>query len=437
MRFSEFQKSQNIYNKRYLNDKNSLDVILRIVQKINRTLVLDEVLKLVLESAISITNCERGFILLMNNNSELEFKVGLNAKGESLDKDLFKVSTTVVEEVFKTGTSHFIESAQSDTNGKPSKSIYLLELQTILCSPLITEGKKIGVIYVDSRSINKINIKEITDTFEILAGHAAIAIENAQLFNGQMKAYQELKKKNEELRKAKTETEKSDRLKSAFLTQISHEIRTPIHILLSHSELIKEELANNIDNETRDSLSAMKIAGQRIIRTMDLTINMAEIQTGTYRPAPSEVKLSKDILQPIYELFKTDAKRKGIQFLFDIHGEDPIINADRYSLEQIFNNLVDNAIKFTDKGSVTIDICQDKIGRTKVEIADTGIGISKHYIPRLFGTFSQEDYGYCRKFDGNGLGLALVKKYCEINDAELHVSSEKGKGSIFTVVFNN
>lgn len=148
----------------------NLSVILDIVNSINKSLILEDVLELVLKYSINLTNSERGFIVLINTAEKLEYKLGIDSNGNYLDESLFDVSTTVVQDVFRTGQSMFIEGAQSDTNYDPSKSILKLELQTILCSPLITGDKKIGVIYVDSRYLQKIKIKELTDTFEILAG---------------------------------------------------------------------------------------------------------------------------------------------------------------------------------------------------------------------------------------------------------------------------
>ncbi|OGU77934.1 MAG: hypothetical protein A2W11_12710 [Ignavibacteria bacterium RBG_16_35_7] len=103
---------------------------------------------------------------------------------------------------------------------------------------------------------------------------------------------------------------------------------------------------------------------------------------------------------------------------------------------QIFQNLIGNAIKYTLKGSVTVILEDFNEEKLQVVVKDTGIGISKEYIANLFAPFSQEDVGYKREFEGNGLGLALVKKYVEINNADILVESEKDRGSTFTVIFN-
>ncbi|NUM62585.1 MAG: GAF domain-containing protein [Ignavibacteriaceae bacterium] len=148
MKFSDFKKNiddriQTVIGESESSERlKNLEVILNTVNTINRSLILEDVLELVLKNAIKLTNSERGFIVLQNTNEELEFKLGLNEHDENLPKKLFEISNTVVEDVFHNGQSRFIEGAQSDAKYDPSRSILKLELQTILCSPLITDEKR-------------------------------------------------------------------------------------------------------------------------------------------------------------------------------------------------------------------------------------------------------------------------------------------------------
>jgi GAF domain-containing protein len=258
MKFTEFkmQTNANYRNRKTvsnsgLNSKN-LEIILDTVRSINNSLILEDVLSLVIKHAILITNSDRGFIVLLNEKGDLEFKLGLDSQGNTLFESAFNISTSVVKDVFLSGSSRFIEGAQSDTNFDRSKSILQLELQTILCSPLNTKDEKIGVIYVDSKQLQHVRVREITDTFEILAGQAAIAIKNAQLYYDQILSYREIRKTNEELIKAKEKAERSDRIKSEFLAQMSHEIRTPINIIINFLQMLKEETEEKIGNDTEE-----------------------------------------------------------------------------------------------------------------------------------------------------------------------------------------
>lgn len=433
-KFVEEQKKQ-IQNPLDIHRSEHLKIILDIVNSINKSLILDEVLALVLEQAISFTESDRGFIVLKNGEGDLDFKLGLDSDGHKLAIEDFSVSKTVVDEVFITGESRFIESAQSDDDHKKRKSIFNLDLQTILCSPLSTSTEKIGVIYVDSKHLHKIKVKEITDTFEILAGQAAMAIRNAQLFKGQLEANRALEESNKELIVAKEEAEKSDRLKSEFLAQMSHEIRTPIHILMSYSNLIRDEIEENVDEDLKSNFNAIEDAGKRIIRTTDLILNMSEIATGTYEYNEENFDLFDNVLKSIYEEFKLLANDKKLKLNLIKETDDTNITADKYSTYQIFTNLVDNAVKYTEQGKIDVIIYKNDDGKVSVTVADTGIGIAEEYIPNLFKPFMQEEQGYSRRFEGNGLGLALVKNYCDLNQAAINVESEKKVGSRFTVNF--
>ncbi len=405
-----------------------LELILEIVNKINSSLIIDEVLELVLKNAIKFTEAERGFIVLFDNEA-LEFKLGCDSNGNKLDKDSFKVSMSVVDEVFDSGASKFIESAQSGITNISSQSIFNLNLQTILCSPLCIGENKIGVIYVDSKKLKKINNKEITDTFEILAGQAATAIRNAQLYEGQVKAYSALQDANKLLEEAKEEAVKSDKLKSQFLAQMSHEIRTPIHILMSYSTLIKDEVNEMLNEELVANFDAIDEAGRRIIRTTDLILNMSEVQTGTYKYEKSSFDLCDEILLSLFNAHKVSAERKRLELSFRCSTNSTIISADKYSVYQIFDNIIDNAVKFTIEGSIVIHVYSSEDGNIIVSVKDTGVGIANEYIPRLFKPFSQEEQGYNRRFEGNGLGLALVKKYCDMNNIFIEIKSQKNVGT--------
>lgn len=259
---------------------------------------------------------------------------------------------------------------------------------------------------------------------------------NSLFYDGVVEDITDVKIAELALIEAKERAEKSDKLKSEFLAQMSHEIRTPINAMLNFAELLKEDVHSNNTEYIDDEFAGIEFSGKRIIRTIDLILNMSEIQTGTYEPILKQINLYSDILKKLMREFKTFADSKKLELNIFESNVDSIVLADEYSVTQIFANLIDNAIKYTDKGKVDIYMKKNEKGECLVEVTDTGIGISKEFIPRLFSTFVQEHQGYTRRFEGNGLGLALVKKYCEINNAEVYVESKKDFGTTFTIVFN-
>ncbi len=271
---------------------------------------------------------------------------------------------------------------------------------------------------------------------DVLVGLKIFRTNNGEqsYIEGTLEDISRMKAAEKTLIEARLKAEESDRLKSEFLTQISHEIRTPLSAILNSVNLIKDEVSGKIDEEIEELFFSIDSSGRRIVRTVHLLINMSELQTGTYDYSPSKINIT-NLLQNVYEELNSEADKKELEFEIFAPVEPVYIIADRYSIYQIFENLVNNAIKFTNSGSVRAGIKLNSSEKIIFEVEDTGKGISKEFLPYLFRPFYQEERGYTRKFDGNGLGLALVKKYCELYDAEIKVESNRNEGSLFRVVF--
>ena len=237
--------------------------------------------------------------------------------------------------------------------------------------------------------------------------------------------------------KALEREEESTKLRTEFLAQVTHEIRSPVHVILSSSDLLKSRLQNEMNEDWNESLDIISRAGNRITRTLEIIIYMAEIQAGTYKYLPKFIDIYHDILMRIYYNYRKSAEEKKIKFTLIKKTDATFIQVDENTVYQLFNNLVDNAIKYTASGIVQIIIEKDGSDNLKVSVVDTGIGITEDYLPYLFKSFSQEDKGYNREYEGSGLGLALVKKCCELNNAVIDVRSSKNVGSTFTVEFGS
>jgi signal transduction histidine kinase len=162
---------------------------------------------------------------------------------------------------------------------------------------------------------------------------------------------------------------------------------------------------------------------------------MSEVSSGTYEYSNSEFDIYDGILKSIYNEFNEKVNRDKVEYIIKSDSSSKIISADKYSVDLIFSNIIDNAIKYTEEGRVEIFAFTNKDNRITVTVEDTGVGISEEYMPNLFMPFTQEEQGYSRRFEGNGLGLALVKKYCELNQADIKVESKKGEGTKVTVTF--
>ena len=244
----------------------------------------------------------------------------------------------------------------------------------------------------------------------------------------------EIIKVQQALAVALEKSDESNRLKSAFLSQMSHEIRTPLNVILPAIPILVDTIGEK-DNENLTILNAVGSAGKRLQRTIDMILDMSAVQSGTYKPEFEQIDLSED-LQRLTNEFKSLADDKGLKLEFSNNSTKPVITVDKHTVERIFQNLLANALKYTNKGFVKIVIADLSDGNLQVLVKDSGIGMSQEFMKNIFSPFSQEDFGQKREYEGNGLGLALVKKYSELNNAILRVKSKKDVGSIFSITFN-
>lgn len=256
-------------------------------------------------------------------------------------------------------------------------------------------------------------------------------------YDGTIEDITEKKLTEKELIISKEKAELSDKLKSEFLAQMSHEIRTPLNVILSFINMMKDELQHVVDEELLNGLDVMETEGKRIMRTIELIVNMSELQTGQYQLNTRDFDLWNEVVIKYKNYYEVIANQKQIKLEVINNAKETTITGDFYSIDQIILHLLDNAVKFTNEGVVRIVLNKDPRGNLYIDFADTGIGISEQYMKMLFTPFTREEMGYTRNFEGNGLGLALIKRYCDLNNAEIKVSSKKGQGSLFRVTFKN
>ncbi len=297
--------------------------------------------------------------------------------------------------------------------------------------------KTYGIVTAKNKELNKTIAKLETNEKELKRLHDELeqrVIERtAELKTVNGKLLSEIDLKN----KATKAAEAAIKMKTEFLTQMSHEIRTPVNSILSYTQLLKDETIDKIPEELRFSFDMINNGGRRLIRTIDLILNVSELQTGTYEAIFEKSNIIEDILQPLVAEFQSAAKSKNLELDFTnkLKNEKLIFEIDIYTVTQILANLIDNAIKYTHKGKINIVAYKNNNNLFSIDVKDSGIGISEEFQKTLFEPFTQEEQGYCRKFEGNGLGMALVKEYCKINKLKIAVSSKKNIGTTFILTF--
>jgi PAS domain S-box-containing protein len=237
-----------------------------------------------------------------------------------------------------------------------------------------------------------------------------------------------------ELAQARDAALESTRLKSAFLANTSHEIRTPLNVILGYTDLVGEHLAD-IGDHTQDAyLEALGRAGRRLLKTIQQILDYSRMEARALTLNPSAIALAPFIEDQAID-FNVLAAEKGLKLRLEIADSDATVRFDEYCLQSALGNLLQNAIKFTDRGEIVLGLDRDSAGTLKLEVRDTGIGIDNDYLPRLFEPFSQEQTGHHRRFEGAGLGLAFARKCVELAGGQISAASRKGEGSTFTIAF--
>ncbi|MGC3948366.1 MAG: ATP-binding protein [Chryseolinea sp.] len=232
-----------------------------------------------------------------------------------------------------------------------------------------------------------------------------------------------------DLRVAKDMAEEMNRLKTNFLSNMSHEIRTPINGILGLSQVIDMETENP---DIKSYVKLQQQSGQRLLNTITSILDLSRLEAKHSQLALKQIDITKLTLECIHSLASL-ARQKDLSFSYHPADKPLLCLADETMLYQVINNIVGNAIKFTDKGGVEVSTSALNTSAL-ITVRDTGIGISEEFLPRIFNSFEQESSGRSRSHEGSGLGLSISKKYIELLGGEITVQSEKDTGSTFEIV---
>ncbi|GCE46935.1 signal transduction histidine kinase [Thermosporothrix hazakensis] len=289
---------------------------------------------------------------------------------------------------------------------------------SVVAVPLLLQEQAIGAFILYADQPNQISGRD-TFLLSTAAIQASMAIQNAILFA-------EVKEKNAEL-------ERANQLKSQFLANVTHELRTPLHSIISYGALILEGFVDGeLTTEQEEHIQFIVKRAEDLSHLVDDMLDLSKIEADRIEVNPEALNLER-CLQDVVNQLKPMANNKNLALTLEGAHDLPPVLADEHRLRQVAINLISNALKFTETGGVTIRChCMSNNERVRVLVSDTGIGISPAALHYIFEAFRQADGSTTRKFGGTGLGLTIAKKLIELQGGEMTVESIPGQGSTFS-----
>jgi signal transduction histidine kinase len=391
--------------------------MLDVSRELNSTIGLDALLNKIIDEAASLTNAEAASILLLDPYTrELRFRATSGEMSHEIANTPVPLNSSIAGTVLTTNKPLIVNDVSEDPRWNPQVSQTLnFPTGSILGVPMHDVDRPVGVLEALNKGNGQFNEEDVA-ILSILADLAGVAIEKARLFA--------------ELQQANQQLNELDRLKSDFIAVASHELRTPLSIILGYVSYLRE-VADPDNVKQLDSVLRAAVRLRNLIQDM---LNLQYVDAGRTSLEKRPVDLAQVIQSLISDrdevyLTKQQTVRTKIP-------KQPMpVLVDRNMVRVIFNNLFDNATKFTpEEGRITVSIEQHG-NETWTIVKDTGIGIPEDQLNRIFNRFYQLEPHLSRQYEGMGLGLAIAKELAELNRGRIWADSVLGEGSQFYVAF--
>ena len=396
-----------------------VSMLYRLANQVSSSLDLNVVLKTVMDIIKEVLDCRGGCIFLWDEEREwLEMRASSGIKPYWQQAARMRLGEGIGGRVAQTSQPVYIP----DTHLDPDFIVFDPAVRSLLVVPLISKGEVIGTLNVDDDKPNAFG-DEMCQLLSIAASQAAAAIQTAKL-------YTDLKERAEKLAQAHKELQESYRLRSEFVQNMSHELRTPLTFVRGYVDLLLQGVLGSLTDEQKSSLSIVAERTKTIIGLVNDLLSLQTVERGELQF--SHLSLLA-VARAAVEGAQATAQQSGLALEEEYDLDLRPVWGDRARLDQVFSNLIGNAIKFSpdDGGTITVRLkVQDEVIR--VDVVDQGIGIAPDQLGRIFDRFYQVDGSSTRRFGGTGLGLAIVKEIVNAHGGTISVTSQPGKGSTFS-----
>jgi len=480
-------KHSSISSSKSTDENQSFDLatVMRASQALSSEIVLDELLKKLMQIVLQNAGAETGFLLLEKNGQlliEASGRVGVDEISVQQSIPLREVGDraisdppvqtllpiSVINYVARTREPLVLNDASTETIFVTDAYITAQKPKSVLCTPILHQGKLTGLLYLENNLTAGAFTQNRLEVLQLLSAQAAISIENARLYSDLEEANRnleakvakrtlELQEKNlhlqqeiRERQRAQEAAQVASRAKSEFLANMSHELRTPLNGILGYSQVLKKNKA--LTEQQQNGVNVIHQCGEYLLTLISDVLDLSKIEARKMELHPSTFHLPK-LLDNILEICRIRANQKQIVLNYEILSPLPQwVDADEKRLQQVLLNLLGNAVKFTQTGSVTLKVGEaDRWASTsnsessgfsgqksadtskiRFQIEDTGIGISPEQLDQIFQPFHRvDDSG--QRVEGTGLGLAISQQLVQLMGGTIQVKSTLGQGSIFWV----
>lgn len=421
----------------------NLATVMKAAQALSGEIVLSKLLTKLMQIVLENAGAQTGYLILETDGN---FLIEAQAEVEGDEVTVLQSKPVSTSKSLPTSVINYVVRTQenvllSHTTGKgifaTDPYIVTHSPKSLLCTPLVHQGKLSGILYLENNLTTEAFTSDRLEVLKLLSSQAAISIENARLYsdlataNATLEAKvqertQELQEKNVHLQKAEATAQSANRAKSEFLANMSHELRTPLNGILGYAQILQRD--KDLTSSQKNGINTIYQCGDHLLNLINEVLDLSKIEARKLELYLTEFHFSK-FLEGIVEICQIRAQQKGISLIYQPTTNLPQgVRADEKRLRQVLINLLGNAVKFTEKGEVTLTVGFHN-HKIRFQVEDTGVGMAPEQLQEIFLPFHQVGENN-RKVEGTGLGLSISRKLVQMMGGEIQVESTLGKGSI-------
>jgi len=425
----ELQASHSTLEDRVEQRTRELSALYDVTTTVNQSFELEPVLQQVIQKITGIFGFDATRILLFNSKmNELHLAASYENRPElRAQVSVIKRGQGITGRVADRAEAMIFEDTQNDPLYQQLSHTKVNErvgLRFLAVFPIKAKTSCVGTLLCAGHVSRRLSANEI-QLLTSMAGQIGVAVENANLFAGMSDKSIALEKLNSELQEA-------NRIKSAFMAAMSHELRTPLNIIMGNVELLRDRFFGAITESQKKSLTQITHHSAVLLKLINNVLTVTKMEAGKVLVESTTIEVD-EVMTHVKDFTDQLSRNGHMEFLWNVEPNLPPITTDALKLEEIFQNLIGNAYKFTPKGKIEIRVRELKDQkRLEFAVADTGLGIAEKDLGKIFEEFHQLKEAHTGNFDGFGLGLNIVKKYLDLMQGDIRVDSQPGIGTTFT-----